>query len=158
MSFRTPGGGEKSLRCFDEGRGSLAKSFLCFAERGFARIAIGISRFARNDIKGRNTSHGDGDCFVEGGFRSNIVGISRFARNDKLRVLSKRARQGDAVISTQERMRLLRCARNDIKEHTLSHRKGVCALDGALMSGIIGISRSPFHGSLEIINLGYARS
>jgi len=68
--------------------------------------------------------------------------------------LSLRARQGGAAISTQERMRLLRFARNDIQGHTSLHWNGVRSIEGALTSNIIGISRSLFHGSLEMTSIG----
>ena len=60
------------------------------------------------------------------------------------------ARQGDVAISLTERRRLLRFARNDIEGQTSSPRDCSHSIEGVLKSNIIGISRSPLYGSLEM--------
>jgi len=84
-----------------------------------------LHRFSQHDISGLTLSLRDGTYSIEGTLTSNIPGISRSPLHGSLEMtlwssepfpyLSLRgAHQGDVAISTQERRRLLRFARNDI--------------------------------------------
>ena len=57
------------------------------------------------------------------------------------------------AISVQERKRLLRFARNDIKRRPLSYQDVIYSKERALESNILGISPSPLHGSFEMTSI-----
>ena len=47
---------------------------------------------------------------------------------------------------------MLHFVQHDIDGRVLLHPGGACSINGILVSNITGISRSPFHGSLEMTN------